>query len=78
MRKAYLGFLLAAKLHAQKNDSWRKNREGQDMFTKVETWKQELRAEELREQAERNSRNSDPVHDVPSSQDTDTTVGQDD
>ncbi|KAK7711925.1 hypothetical protein SLS64_005196 [Diaporthe eres] len=77
MRKAYLGFLLAAKLHAQNNNDWRKSREGEDLFAKGETWKQEILSDELRKQAERTSRNPNPIHDVSSSQDTDATVVED-
>lgn len=77
MRKAYLGFLLAAKLHAQNNKAWRMSRTGEDLFVKGETWNQEFLSEELRDQAQRASRNSDPIHEVSSSQDTDGTVIED-
>lgn len=77
MRKAYLGFLLAAKLYAQNNDRWRTGRTGEDPFDKAETWEKEL-SDEKRAQAQRISRNPDPIHDVPNSQDTDASVDQDD
>lgn len=77
MRKAYLGFLLAAKLYAQNNKAWRMSRTGEDLFVKGETWDKELLSEKLRDQAQRTSRNSDPIHEVSSSQGTDATVVED-
>lgn len=44
MRKAYLGFLLAARLHAQNKKDWRKSRTGEDIFAEAEVWEQELHA----------------------------------
>lgn len=77
MRKAYLGFLLAAKLHAQNDNDWRMSQQGEDLFIKGETWEQEVPSDDLQKQPERISRNPNPTHDVPSSQDTDSAVVQD-
>lgn len=74
MRKVYLGFLLAARLHAENNEDWRKSRTGEDLFVKAEEWEQELRSGKLRDNQERDARNPDPAHDVPSSQDTDASM----
>lgn len=77
MRKAYLGFLLAAKLHAQNNNDWRKNQKDEDLFIKGETWEQQVPSDDERKQPERTSRNPNPIHDVPSSQEIDSAVVQD-
>lgn len=71
MRKAFLGFLLAAKLNEQKNYDWRKSRQtGEDLFVKGEAWEQELQSE-AKEREARLKKNTNPKHDPPSSQETD-------
>lgn len=37
LRKAFLGFLLCAHLHEDRNDSWQKARDGSDILTKAST-----------------------------------------
>lgn len=71
MRKAYLGFLLAARLHAQGNKNWRMNRAGEDLFMSAEKWKLEFSSGEEKKNAARSGRNPNPIHDVPSSQEDD-------
>lgn len=68
MRKAYLGFLLAARLHAQKNNDWRKSLDGEDLFVKAENWEQEWQSGDAKEKPERKTINLNPIHDTPNSQ----------
>lgn len=70
MRKAYLGFLLAAKAHKDKNTEWRKNRDGRDVFEFEERWELQRQSEEVGlERKARNSRNPDPLYVAPDSDD---------
>ncbi|KAG6356811.1 hypothetical protein INS49_014685 [Diaporthe citri] len=68
MRKAYLGFLLAARLHAQGNDDWRKSGAGEDLFVDAEDWERAFESENLKPNPVRETKNPDPVHDLSSSQ----------
>lgn len=64
MRKAYLGFLLAAKLHSQNNNDWRMSRTGEDMFAKAEEWEQKLQASDPKKNEPRKTINLHPIHDT--------------
>lgn len=68
MRKAYLGFLLAAKLHSQNNNDWRMSRSGEDVFAEAEEWEQKIQSSDPKQNTARDSRNPDPTHVAPSSQ----------
>lgn len=77
MRKAYLGFLLAAKSNADGDDGWRTNRKGTDVLAKGEKWEQELESRRPKKKnKERKGRNKNPTHDSPSSQEGSTSKGQ--
>lgn len=69
MRKAYLGFLLAAKAHKDKNTDWRKNRDGQDVFEFAERWELQDQSGEGLQRNSRISRNPNPLHVAPDSDD---------
>lgn len=71
IRKAYLGFLLAARLHAQKNNDWRKSPAGEDLFVKAEEWQQEYQSRDAKGNPARETKNPNPVHDTPASQESD-------
>lgn len=45
IRKALLGFLLAARLDHDNDPTWRKDTEGQDIFDVAEEWEQQSRDE---------------------------------
>lgn len=69
MRKAYLGFLLAAKSHKDNRSDWRMNREGEDVFGIAERWDQQLRSGEPQRKKARITRNPKPTHVAPNSDD---------
>lgn len=81
MRKAYLGFLLAARLHAQGKNDWRKSGAGDDLFVDAENWERAYQSSRsAKTHKARKNRNPNPKHDVPSSQESDSskTMGQSD
>ncbi|KAI7782045.1 hypothetical protein LA080_013853 [Diaporthe eres] len=65
MRKAYLGFLLAARLHAQGNNDWRKNGAGEDLFVDVEDWERAFESQDPKGKEARKTINLNPIHDSP-------------
>ena len=68
MRKAYLGFLLAARSYADKNASWRRDASGVDIFQAGEDWEKKSKTAFPGANSPRSKRNNNPVHDSPSSQ----------
>lgn len=73
MRKAYLGFLLAARLHAEGNNDWRKSGSGKDLFVDAGNWERAYQSGpgKNKERKARKNRNLNPKHDGPSSQESD-------
>ncbi|KAJ0124409.1 hypothetical protein J7T55_005747 [Diaporthe amygdali] len=74
MRKAYLGFLLAARSRAQGNKDWRLSQARQDLFLEAEQWWQQSASSTPQRNPGRSGRNDNPRHDTPSSQGSDVSM----
>lgn len=71
MRKAYLGFLLAAKSYWDDEDDsdWRKTRTDEDLFKEAEEWRRQLESSKSKKNEERKAKTSDPNYVAPDSSD---------
>lgn len=67
MRKAYLGFLLAARLHKQGDQKgWRVGKDQKDLFAEGDKWSQDRKKSKAERHDPRSTRNNKPRHDSPS------------